>query len=208
MDWDFVIFLVVAAVVLLGRLLKKATEAAGRDAARMGRQPPGYRASPQEIKEFLHNLQRGRQPAAQVPAPSAQAPGELVVPIEMLEPSALVLEAEPVAAARPVVAGLDIAPVLEVPAEARPVARVRRRKPSGRATARPKPAPVAATPVQAPKEGPVPAAAAAAAAVAAAGMPVALRRLGLREAVVWSEILGPPLGLRRLRGRGAPGQRV
>lgn len=208
MDWDFVIFLVVAAVVLLGRLLKKATEAAGRDAARTRGQPPDYRASAQEIKEFLRNLQRGRQPAAQVPSPAAQAPGELVVPIEMLEPSALVLEAEPVAAARPAAAGLDIAPVLEVPAEARPVARVRRRKPPDRARARPKPAPVAATPVQAPKEGPVPAAAAAAAAVAAAGMPVALRRLGLREAVVWSEILGPPLGLRRLRGRGAPGQRA
>jgi hypothetical protein len=207
-DWDFVVFLVVAAVVLLGRLLKKATEAGGRDAARTRGQPPDYRASAQEIKEFLRNLQRGRQPAAQVPAPAAQAPGELVVPIEMLEPSAPVLETQPVAVVRPAAAGLDIAPVLEVPAEARPVARVRRRKPPDRARARPKRAPVAATPVQAPKEGPVPAAAAAAAAVAAAGMPVALRRLGLREAVVWSEVLGPPLGLRRLRGRGAPGQRV
>jgi len=196
---DLIIFIIIGAIVLLGRLLKKLGEAGGREARRPPGQVrvPGYEAPPEEIREFLRNLQGARRVEAHAARPPvAQSPAKLPRPVEELEPQAAALEAGLPTEPAPAETTWEPERILERPVETPPVARVRRRraKPAAKAVVRPA-APPAVQPLREEKAPATP----AAPLTAAAGMPVALRRLGLREAVVWSELLGLPVGLRRLR---------
>ncbi|MHC4592051.1 MAG: hypothetical protein ACYS8L_05065 [Planctomycetota bacterium] len=213
MDVGFVIFIAIIVFSVLGRGLKRLMErAAEQTDARQGR-GGAYEATPEEVRTFLRSLEAARQPQvradAQAPAAAPHTTlgvleaAELVVPqrAPVRQRARLPAQQVPQAPVRPV----------EVPREregrparrpaVRRVARMERAVSTrGRRPERQAAAPARAVRAQKARPAKAPAEALKAAAVT----PLALRGLSLRQAVVWSEILGAPISLRRLRRRTPP----
>ncbi len=179
---EAVVPLIVVLFFILGGL-KKALEAAGQAQQRAkGRAGGDFEASPEEVQEFLRGLEAAHgKPAAE---PPEDRPGR-----QAAEPVRERKRPQPLWEA----AG-EAEPATSVSARQATIARARRAR-----RARPRedrksivPKPAAETADQS-----VPAEAAVA--------PAALKKFGLRQAVVWSEILGPPVSRRRVPGHRPPG---
>ncbi|MHC5034488.1 MAG: hypothetical protein ACYTFZ_05590 [Planctomycetota bacterium] len=208
MDVGFVIFIAIIVFSVLGRGLKRLMERVAEQAdTRQGR-GEAYEATPEEVSAFLRSLEVARRPTvrADAQAPAAAAPTALGV----LEAAELVV---PQQAPRRQRAPLPPQQVPQVPARPAGVPREREGRPAQRPSVRrvPRPERAASARRRRPErrtEAPAPAARApkapAEALKAAAVTPLALRGLSLRQAVVWSEILGAPISLRRLRRRTPP----
>jgi hypothetical protein len=179
-------FIVIAIFVISA--IKRAMETASQGAQKRQQQGRDAEASPTEVEEFLRSLQHARRQLEQA---GQQRPGAPAAPVAQATPPPARLEEEVL--------------LWQAPA----VAAVRTRQPAApavrpkRVRRQPKPTDddvvetlVATEPV---KESPPPAPPPAAVA------PPALKKVGLREAVIWSEILGPPLSVRRRRGHAAKG---
>ncbi len=211
-----IILIMIFGSMVVRAILKKLTEAQAEQPRGQGQGETVYEASPDEVRDFLRSLS-----GAPGPRPGAAAqPGE-VAPRAVGEPERMAVGRGPALDALDV---FEVAPVRQAPQrperalfpwdehpperpvaepaqprrpavprpveEATPPPRVRRRraKPKARKKAEQAPKPAKAR---------VPAVAKKAAAVT----PLALRGFGLKQAVVWSEILGPPVSRRHGRGR-------
>jgi len=212
MDTSTIISLIVVAVFLLmGGGLKKVKEALSEQEAPQQKPRTDYEASPEEIKEFLRGLTAAQRQEVPPPAGPAAAREQALAParqaVDLGEPLATPLPATAVAPPGPVREGpvrvsaprppRSAAPAPRRPGSKAPVASSELHGPRERLLARLKDAlqqaPVA--PSGPPKDRRAP----PAAVQAAAGMPVALRSLSLKQAVIWSEVLGAPVGIRRRR---------
>jgi len=169
-----IIFVIIFVISGLKRLLQMLAEQAEGERA----QRPDVEATPTEIEEFLRGLQAARRQQPQARARQVAAP-----------------RAGRIAARAPAEAP-PAAPFWQEggPGAREPVPQVR----PTRVQRRPEP--------KEPAPGPTPARERAEAAPAAAATPVAvtpagLKRISLKDAIVWSEILGPPLSMRRGGGR-------
>lgn len=178
MGTDTIIFLIFVLVFVFGGAIKKFIERLNEQ-GQAGRRPRAdFEATPDELAEFLRGLSAARRPAARAEARPA-------APDRFWE--ALPAEPEP----ETLRTALMAAPAATAPAaRPRPAEPRRRRRPAASRRARP-----------AESGRPTAEAVPAEAAKAAAAFPLALRGMGLRNAVVWSEVLGPPVALRQRRGR-------
>ena len=186
-----IVVIVVLLFVISG--LKKLWQRLEEEAAAGPAARPEFEATSDEIKEFLQGLQAAQPARVQHEAPPLRggADGILTV-LDVAEP-------RPAAPAERREVPLPPSRVsAETPtAVRRPAARAQpARRPRRRPGRRPREAPPSAGADDA-WEAKVPARALKAAAVT----PLALRGFGLKQAVVWSEVLGRPVGLRRSRRR-------
>ena len=173
MGVEGVVFFIIMLFVFFGRVLPKLLEQAGKQQARPPRPPGGradFRATPDEVLDFLRGLEAKRPPQ-----PEPKVAAELPVPEEGPVAPGLVSMGLPLAA--------DRMRESEEPVAVAPTRR-KRRRPTRRRAAVP-PAPLREAPTQAPE--------------AAALKFTMLRGAGLKQAVIWSEILGPPVSMRRGR---------
>lgn len=187
---DDLIPIIVVLLLVIGGVVKRLAERLGTTRERDEHPRPDYEASPQEIRAFLESLGMPKRAQAQPPA-SVQQLGPREGPSVLLaEP----LRAEPEAAQvslRSV--GTLYSPELLVPVPAPAKAPPQRARRAKRAAA-PAPAPKLAQPVPAAQVAKRPA------------VPMlALDRSRLRQAVIWSEVLGRPVSLRGQRAGEGPG---
>ena len=184
-----VIWIVVFLIFVLGRALRKAL-AGSAERTRAGAGEAGYEATTADIQEFL----RGLTPAAgQRTVGTQQGPAGGMQVLEGPARAEAARPAAPVAraAATPFWEGRPVVPIA-VPgpaAKPRPVGTQRRRQPAQQRKRQPREPLAAGRPTVVPPK-------------AAAGGPplsLALRGTDLRRAVVWAEILGPPVSRRRAR---------
>jgi hypothetical protein len=193
------LFFVVPALVK--KILSMVQEQAKPDQGERGT----YEATPDEIADFLRSIERGRaqaQPEAG-PRPAAGEPGRPAGGVAMQVPEAPAAPAMPEAAAlvRPTLRRPARAPKqrAEAPARAASAGRARTAKPRKRTRRTRRPA------QQAPrtaKARPAKKGKGVRAVVPAKRAPATPRSAAdLRQAVIWSEILGPPVSVRRRRGR-------
>jgi hypothetical protein len=176
------VFWLIIAVFVIGRVIKSIKGAAEQQAA-AGADEEGFEAAPEEIQEFLRSLTT----AAQRRAAGAEGPPAVAVR----------REPRPVRAARQRAAQ---APFWTPPPPVQP-------KPAARPTAKPQPSRASRKKRVAPRKSPPREVLAARPPAQTAPKPrrggkapiLALRGTDLKRAVVWSEILGPPVSLRRTR---------
>jgi len=195
--------LLIFLIVVGGSVLRKILEHLSQQVRTMPPEEEEYEATPEEIREFLRSLE-GRQAAGAEPGAAPQPRPEL----EALPPKGrLLVDAQAPAAPaeleprleplRPAAAPVRPETGFPAPAPARARARPARRAAPARARRRPE------------RETPLPRPLEQALAPAKQPAPEAPRRRGasvqdlrgwdLRQAVIWSEILGPPLSMRRRR---------
>jgi hypothetical protein len=170
-------FFLVLVLIFVISGLKRMLEGLAREAEKDQPRKADFEASPSEVQEFLRNLQQARrqQPQAQAPAGGMHAPTRRRMPAAPAMMEGAIFVQE--------------APAPQAPA-VRPVRAPRRRQPDDDTVEEL----VATEPL---KEEPPPT------------KPVApelpeLKKTGLKEAVLWSEILRPPLSKRRQRGGRRP----
>ncbi len=175
MGLDTILFIIFIVVVLFGGAVKKLLDRLQEQVAAQGRDRVDYEASPEQVMEFLEGLRTEQQP---------QVGGQEAPVGEGLREARARPELP-----RPIVAS----PQLERQAPSPlPLPRVApRKRPRRRAEA------PSAAGARRKKEPALPPQAQKAAAVT----PLALRGTDLRQAVIWSEILGPPVSVRRSRLR-------
>jgi hypothetical protein len=184
-DFGNIIFIVIVVVVFAASIIKKLKEMVEGQVERGQDVRVDYEATPAEIQDFLRSITAGQRQEVNVEAPPA-AP----------QPAQVRRQARPAEAP----AGRSFWDALEGPVPAAPAAAApvtpkaapRRRK-------RPRREP-AAPPAQAvkPPEAPAPEKAKAAAGLT----PLALKGMDLKQAFAWSEILAPPVALRRRSRQG------
>ncbi len=172
--------IVVFAFILVFNIIRKAAEALARQQAAARREAETtYKASPAQVREFIEQVRRATGDLTQElrTEPSPEQAAEPPPGVES-EPEVLpAVEVAPLIEAEPAVRRAA-APLPALPQpEARPAPRRRRKRPAVAAAGR-----LPETTPSAP---------------AAAGF-------DLRQAVIWSEILGPPLCLRRRVGHRPP----
>ncbi len=180
----FFIIVLIFAISAIKRAMENAAKEAGKNAP-LGRDPE---AGPSEVEEFLRSLQQARRQQAQVQA----RPGRpQAAQRQAMRPQPPVPAEEPFwqEAGRP--------PVREARPAAPAVRPVRVRRPRKPDVDDHVETLVAKQPV---KESPPPEA------KPVVAVPASLKKVGLKEAVIWSEILGPPLSKRRRGGRGPLGR--
>lgn len=184
--------IVIVVLVLIGGGLKKFKDVLGEEVPAEQKPRADYEASPEEIREFLRGMSAARPPEV---APSArpeaaleQAPAPVREAVDLGEPLATPLPATAVAPPGPVREGRARVAQPRPPRQVS-TARAPRKSKVGALQQAP------AAPPELPKGHKVP----PAAVKAAAGMPVAFGSLSLKQAVIWSEVLGAPLGVRRRR---------
>ena len=200
---------IIVILVFIGiGILRKLMEYASRQAGEEGGPAEDYETPPDEVRRFLEEIRSARQPMA--PVPAAQAEPRAPTPMEQLfgsfaraqEPGEpVVIELEPALEAVQVEEPPAQAPRMGAPEQPRaaivpvPTPRKPRRKPARRKK-RPSRKPVTARrePEPAKPEAKKPADIKA----------LKTGRLTLRQAVIWSEILGTPVGLRRYKGHRPP----
>lgn len=175
MGVDTILFIIFIVVVLFGGAVKKLLDKLQEQVAAQGRDRIDYEASPEQVMEFLEGLRTAQQPqVGGQEAPAGEGLREVRARPELPKP-------------------IVVPPQLERQAPSPPQQpRVAPRKRPRRRVAAP-----SAPGARRKKEAAVPPQARRAAAVT----PLALRGTGLRQAVVWSEILGPPVSVRRSRQR-------
>jgi len=175
MGVDTILFIIFIVVVLFGGAVKKLLDKLQEQLAAQGRDRVDYEASPEQVMEFLEGLRTAQRPrVGGQEAPAGEGLREARARAELPRPIVLPPQLERQAPSPP------------------PAPRVApRKRPRRRAEA---PSPTAA---RRKKEPALPPQARKAAAVT----PLALRGTDLRQAVVWSEILGPPVSMRRSRTR-------
>jgi len=185
---DAIVGIIVVLFVVLG-LIKRALEhVSGQEEGRAGASR-GYEATPDEVREFLESLRTAHRPAQAEAQPMQEEAGPVRVALPQEQAQVL-----------PPVGGDVLERPFTVPDvepwRSPPATRRRRRAPAERTEARRRP--VAAPKPEQPPGLPV----------AAAGLvpPLALKRMSLRDAIVWSEILGKPVSL-RARRPGPPERR-
>lgn len=188
------IFWLVVIVFVIGRAIKKSVEGAAAQ-QKAETEDETYAASPEEVREFLRGL--GPRPAPRVQAPAAGGAG-------IVRDVLAALGGESVAAAeRPRIA--RPAPweaEKSRPAATRAPARSPRRPRRPRREEQPRPPTAERPPSRRPEAPPVipgrPG--------GRGGTPLrfALRGRDLRKAIVWAEVLGPPVSLRRSRRPALP----
>jgi len=183
---NFIFFIIILVFAISA--IKRAMEAASKEAQKNAPRGRDFEASPSEVEEFLRSLQQARrqQPQVQARPDRPQAP-----PAEGMRPRA----------AAPVEAPFWQEEGRQAVRQARPVAPAVRptrvRRPRTRDVDDQVEELVAKEPV---RQSPPPEA------KPAVVTPPALKKIGLKEAVIWSEILGPPLSKRPPRGRGPAGR--
>jgi outer membrane biosynthesis protein TonB len=183
---DFVTLIIIGILFGVGTIVRRAMEAAAQKERRRPQGDREFRASRDQIREFLEDIRQGRQATAPAPEPPAEPVEELrefpAEPVEELRqfPAEPAEELQPVAPPRPV----------EVPPAPVPQAKPRRARKRKGAAAEVR-APVPAQPSAPPAE---PAA------------PPAFRvpDIDLKKAMVWSEIIGRPVSMRRRIGHKPP----
>jgi hypothetical protein len=175
MDFDTIMVVIFVLIFLGGSLVKRLLAGLSQQAAAEPGQKRVYEATPQEVREFLESLARPRaaQPPIRAEVPQEGPQGLLTVVREQARPA--------------------VPPARQaVRREPQPALRKRAPRPPRRAPERarvepepqPKPAAVPARgPGIPPREAP-------------AALLLALRGSELKKAVIWSEILAPPVALR------------
>jgi hypothetical protein len=194
MSFDTVVFILIVVVIGAVSIVKKLKEMVEGQVERGGDVHVDYEATPAEIQEFLRSISTGRPQQANVQAPPAPRPAPVRRQARPAQPAQAPAERsfwdalESPAPAAPVPVEQPTPPPAPVRAEEpRPQAVTRRRR-----TRRREPT---AVPVEAVKPSEAPAAEKA---KAAAGVtPLALKNMDLRQAFAWSEILAPPVAVRR-----------
>jgi hypothetical protein len=184
---DDVILVVVVMLMIFGAL-KKLFERLAEKAQADGDEDEHYEASPEDIRAFLQSLgTAARGPAApRRPAPRAAAQG---LPPESVSapppaPPQAALDVLPLVSSERV-SGAPVQLSRELPSAAKKRRRRRPAAPLQRVTRR-----VAAPPARTPEAG--------------LSSRSSLRRVSLKQAVIWSEILGSPVSMRRARGPRRP----
>lgn len=212
---DFIIFAIIIIIVIIGRVLQAVGEsqkkgprdAQGREG---GRRPKSYTASPDDIRQFLAGLgaPTARQPRREEDEEQPPPPPPEPASPPLYEPEAgAVFKSTPIDAAPEQLVddgrsgGMPAGPVLGQPAE--PMKRSRRTRTAAQKGGRQKKSAAAAQARRHLKTESTPVSA------ARPGLPTAasLRGGNLKQAVIWSEILGRPVGLRRMRGNRPPASR-
>jgi hypothetical protein len=190
-DLGALIFLAIFIIVMAAKGIKTLAQAAGAQAEKKEEGKEGgvaFRAPLDKIQQFMQSLEAARQPE-QPPAPKPAVPEQpearsLLIPEEAL-PAVPFVEPH---AAEPITAP----PRAERHERPRPPKRRRARRRSRDARG--------GLAEQAPQEAP------AQAEKEAGALPVTLRGRGLRQAIVWSEVLGRPVSMRARRGPGSAGR--
>ena len=205
---DFVTLIIIGILFGVGTIVRRAMEAAAQKERRRPQQDREFRASRDQIREFLEDIRQGRQATAPAPEPPAEPVEELrefpAEPVEELrefpaEPVEELREfpAEPAEELRefPAEPAEELQPIapprpVEMPPAPVPKAKPRRARKRKEAAAEVR-APVRAQPSAPPAE---PAA------------PPAFRvpDIDLKKAMVWSEIIGRPVSMRRRIGHKPP----
>ena len=184
--FNVIVMIVIGVFLVVGHLVKRALQAGAAE----GRKSPGvegtegeWDAGAQQVRQFLQDIARGRRPPTQAEAAEPAAPARAVIAPKpeiippVFAPPLAVKEAEPTARLEP------LALAARPPRRRRPRAR---RRPVRRA------APAAPTPARHTVPRPP--------------LPIAPRLVGsdLKNAVLWLEILGPPVSARRRGGHRPP----
>lgn len=192
MSAEVVMLIILAFLFVFGGLIRKLAERFSEQVDVEEGARADQEASPGEIREFLRSLEVARKPRVQHDVrPLREGPDEVLAVAEAVE----VAPAEERA--------VMPRPWSPAPQRQEPVRRPPREMPSARQPRRAAPRetreapPSPAKPAERRRAVEVPPEAVKAAAVT----PLALRGFGLKRAVVWSEILGRPVGLRRTRRR-------
>ncbi len=187
---NFIFFIIV--LIFIVSAIKRAMEKAADEAKKNAPKGRDFEASPSEVEEFLRSLQKARRQQTQVQAqrgaPRAQPARPQARPAEGMRPRAQA------AAEAPFWMGESRGAVRSVKPAAPAARPVRVRRPAERDADDHVEALVAREPV---KEEPPPKP------KAAVVTPPQLRKVSLKDAVIWSEILGPPLSRRGPGGRRA-----
>ncbi|MHC4788515.1 MAG: hypothetical protein ACYS8K_04830 [Planctomycetota bacterium] len=184
MSVDTIIFIVVVILFVFGGALKKLLERVAQQVQADREGGEAFQASPEEIEKFLRGLGvRGEPPAPEGHPPAAAEPQRAFGPAEAAEPPPAQLRQ---ARQPPAPAGR------RAPARRLAVPRPRRQ-------AEPEAEDLRARLTAAERVGRPPAPAPPPVAVPSGARPP--RGADLRQAVIWAEILGTPVGLRRLRRR-------
>jgi len=180
MNFGSVIWGIVILVVVIRRLLKGAREGAKRQGG--ARAEKGFEAAPEEIQAFLRSLTAAKQQrAAGVQERPAVAAGQR--PAQASAPRA----AEPTFwKGKPVRQPMPVVTPRPQPRTKR--TKARKQKPVQRRKSPPREVLAAREPAAAPKPT-----------HGRAAPVLGLRGTDLKRAVVWSEVLGPPVSLRRNR---------
>ena len=180
MDFGTVVWAIIIVVVVVSRVLKGARSE--DEKRKVARDQEGFEAAPEEIQEFLRSLST----AAQRKAEGVRAQPEAAVqprPAQAALPrptDTAFWEAKPTRQPTPVVAVPTPRPKRSKPR--------RKSQPTARRKSPPPEVLAAREPVAVPKP------------TSSRGAPIlALRGTDLRRAIVWSEVLGPPMSLRRNR---------
>jgi hypothetical protein len=177
-NFGTIFWIIVILLFVIGRALKSAKDATGRQGEAVP-DDEGFQATPDEIQDFLRSLNAAaqRRGAGVNVAPEVGERARLTPP-QATQPAFW----EGVAPVQPM-------PVVETPRPQRPRRAQAPRKAPARRKAPPREV-LVATPPAAPapqkQQG-------------TAAHRLALRGTDLRRAVVWSEVLGPPVSCRRAR---------
>ncbi len=206
---DGIIVIIVVLFLLFGGALKRVLQRVTQQMEEDRASSPDYEASPEQVKEFLGSLETGGQPQVRADVQAAAARPErepagrdllwsLEKPTETGLAEVLGTRVRPTVPPQrttvsPFWGGAETIAAAPRPREKPAVPRPPRREPT-EASRRIRVA--EAEPVKPPHE----------ARKAAAVTPLALHGLGLKQAVVWSEILGRPVSLRRMRRRSPGGK--
>jgi len=173
---EFAILILIGFIVLVNAIIRKLAQSMARQQRAAG-EGAQYEATPEQVRKFLQEIAGGARPA-QAPPAARPAAGPVqppvVPPIVPVEP-----EGQPA-----------VPPAARVSPPSPPPRRPTRRRRDRR---RPRPA-QPALPVQ--EE--------VAAAARRAPVATGLRGFDLKQAVVWSEILGRPVSMRRHIGHRPP----
>jgi len=177
--------IIIFLIIIFSSGIKKVLQLLAKQMAAQEGQPRGEEATPDQIREFLERIQgverRPQQPAR--PPERARAEAEPVAAWEAeFAPFAVEVQQEP-ARELPPQPEVQVPPQISTRKRPRPkkrVARTRRPEPTARA--------------QEPKET----------TPAAPSRPSAIKDWDLKQAVIWSEILGRPVSRRRHLGHRPP----
>jgi len=181
--------IIIFLIIIFSSGIKKVLQLLAKKIAAQDGQPRGEEATPDRIREFLERMQGvERQPQQPVPQPGrARAEAEPAAAWEAGEfaPFAVEVQQEPARElpAQPLQPEVQVPPQIFTRKRPRPkkrVARTRRPEPTARA--------------QEPKET----------TPAAPSRPRAIKDWDLKQAVIWSEILGRPVSRRRHFGHRPP----
>ncbi len=187
---NFIFFIVILVVAI--NAIKRAMEKAGDEAKKNAPQGRDFEAGPSEVEEFLRSLQQARRQQTQVqvqrggpPAQAGRAPAQARAP--QARPAEGMRPRAQASAEVPFWLDQERGAVRTVKAAAPAARPVRVHRPAKQDVDDHVETLVAKEPV---KEEPAPKP------KAAVVTPPELKKVSLKDAVIWSEILGPPLSRR------------